>query len=143
MRSEKPMNIDICNSLLRTPLSLIVDDSCPVVNLTYYWIHQRHAWKTRHQPGVLPDRWEGMPFNLQKMPPTIPADFAWEWAEWCAENGVKGKLASFPILQASGASMKGLTISRYTNISMAADLSGDHLAQLRSNTGDAHPYGCR
>ena len=30
------------------------------------------------------------------MPPTIPADFAWEWAEWCAENGVKGKFSLIP-----------------------------------------------
>ena len=90
------MDITVCNPLLRTPLSLIVDDSCPVINLTYYWIHQRHAWKTRHQPGVPPDRWEGDAVQLQKMPPTIPADFAWEWAEWCAENGVKGKFSLIP-----------------------------------------------
>ena len=90
------MDITVCNPLLRTPLSLIVDDSCPVINLTYYWIHQRHAWKARHQPGVPPDRWEGDAVQLQKMPPTIPADFAWEWAEWCAENGVKGKFSLIP-----------------------------------------------
>ena len=90
------MNIAVCNPLLRTPLSLIVDDSCPVVNLTYYWIHQRHAWKARHQPGVPPDRWEGNASQLKKIPPTIPADFAWEWAEWCWENGVKGKFSLIP-----------------------------------------------
>ncbi|MYB92560.1 hypothetical protein F4054_19595 [Candidatus Poribacteria bacterium] len=90
------MNITVCNPLLRTPLSLIVDDSCPVINLTYYWIQQRHAWKTRHQPGVPPDRWEGNAAQLKKIPPTIPADFAAEWAEWCWENGVKGKFSLIP-----------------------------------------------
>ena len=90
------MNVTICNPLLRTPLSLIVDDSCPVINLTYYWIQQRHAWKTRHQPNVPPERWEGNAAQLKKIPPTIPADFAWEWAEWCWENGVKGKFSLIP-----------------------------------------------
>lgn len=90
------MNITVCNPLLRTPLSLIVDDSCPVVNLTYYWIHQRHAWKARHQPNIPPDRWEGDAIQLRKIPPTIPADFAYEWAEWCWENGVKGKFSLIP-----------------------------------------------
>ena len=90
------MNITVCNPLLRTPLSLIVDDSCPVINLTHYWIHQRHAWKARHQPGVTPERWEGNASQLKKIPPTIPADFAYEWAEWCAENGLKGKFSLIP-----------------------------------------------
>ena len=90
------MNITICNPLLRTPLSLIVDDSCPVINLTYYWIQQRHAWKARHQPGVPPDYWEGNAAQLKKIAPTIPADFGEEWAEWCWENGVKGKFSLIP-----------------------------------------------
>ena len=90
------MNTTICNPLLRTPLSLIVDDSCPVINLTYYWIHHRHAWKARHQPNIAPERWEGDAVQLKKIPPTIPADFAWEWAEWCWENGVKGKFSLIP-----------------------------------------------
>lgn len=90
------MNVTVCNPLLRTPLSLIVDDSCPVINLTYYWIQQRHTWKARHQPNIPPDRWEGDAAQLKKIPPTIPADFAWEWAEWCWENGVKGKFSLIP-----------------------------------------------
>ena len=90
------INVTVQNPLLRTPLSLIVDDSCPVINLTYYWIQQRHAWKARHQPGVPPDRWEGNAAQLKKIPPTIPADFAAEWAEWCWENGVKGKFSLIP-----------------------------------------------
>lgn len=90
------MNITTCNPLLRTPLSLIVDDACPVINLTYYWIQQRHAWKAKHQPNTPPQRWEGDATQHKKMPNTIPADFAWQWAEWCWENGVKGKFSLIP-----------------------------------------------
>ncbi len=90
------MDVTVCNPLLRTPLSLIVDDSCPVINLTHYWIHQRHEWKARHHPGIQPDRWEGNAAKLKNIPQTIPADFAWEWAEWCWENGVKGKFSLIP-----------------------------------------------
>ncbi len=90
------MKVRICNPLLRTPLSLIVDDSCPVINLTYYWIQQRHGWKAKHKPNVPPDRWEGDAAQHKNMPNTIPADFAWEWAEWCWENGVKGKFSLIP-----------------------------------------------
>ncbi len=37
------LRVAVRNPLLRTPLALIVDDSCPVINLTYFWITQRHA----------------------------------------------------------------------------------------------------
>ena len=90
------MDVSVCNPLLRTPLSLIVDDSCPVINLTHYWIRQRHEWKALHQPGVQPEQWEGYATKLKDIPQTIPADFAWEWAEWCWENGVKGKFSLIP-----------------------------------------------
>ena len=138
------MNVVVCNPLLRTPLSLIVDDSCPVVNLTYYWIHQRHAWKARHQPNVPPDRWEGDAVQLQKMPPTIPADFAWEWAEWCAENGVKGKFSLIPYPAGVGRVDEGFPDFPIPGISgMAANLPRNYLAQLRFDPGDAHPHRCR
>ena len=96
------MNITVCNPLLRTPLALIVDDSCPVVNLTYYWIHQRHAWKARHHPGSPPDRWEGDAEKLKSVPPTIPSDFARKWGEWCGEQGVKGKFSLVPFPAGQG-----------------------------------------
>jgi len=90
------MNVTVCNPLLRTPLSLIVDDSCPVINLAYYWIRQRHAWKARHQPGTPPEPWEGDPAKVESLPHTIPADFAAKWGEWCGEHGVKGKFSLIP-----------------------------------------------
>lgn len=90
------MPATIENPRLRTPLSLILDDSCPVINLTYYWIRQRHAWKARHQPGVPPDRWEGDPEKLHLVPEAIPADFARRFGEWCGEAGVRGKFSVIP-----------------------------------------------
>ena len=90
------MKISICNPLHRTPLALIVDDSCPVVNLAYYWIKQRHEWRARHHPGSAPEAWEGDAAKLKAMPRAIPAAFAARWGEWCAEQGVKGKFSLIP-----------------------------------------------
>ena len=90
------MQVSIANPLLRTPLALIVDDSCPVINLTYHWIRQRQAWKARFQPNAPFNPGDGDPARLHLVPPTIPADFAVRWGEWCAEQGVKGKFSLVP-----------------------------------------------
>src|SRR5512135_746337 len=50
--------VAVCNPLLRTPLSLIIDDSCPVINMGYYWIKQRHDWRMRLHPESPPSGWE-------------------------------------------------------------------------------------
>ncbi|MCB0095652.1 MAG: hypothetical protein KDE46_08025 [Caldilineaceae bacterium] len=86
----------VCNPLLRTPLSLLIDDSCPVINLNYFWIQQRHAWNARHRPGQPPRHGDGDIDKLTSMPQTIPADFARQWAEWCAAEGVRGKFSMVP-----------------------------------------------
>lgn len=85
-----------CNPLLRTPISLLVDDSCPVINLTYYWIRQRQAWIQRHTPNAPFKEGNGDPSKLHLVPETIPAAFARKWGEWCAESGVKGKFSIVP-----------------------------------------------
>lgn len=90
------MNVTICNPLLRTPLSLIIDDSCPVINKAYYWIKQRHDWRMRNRPDSSPGGWEVHYDKLESMPNTIPADFAAKWGEWCGEHGVKGKFSLIP-----------------------------------------------
>lgn len=90
------VHLQVENPLGRTPLALIVDDSCPVINLTYHWIRQRHAHKARHQPGVAPKRWEGEAEKLARVPPTIPAEFAARWADWCGEEGIQGKFSLVP-----------------------------------------------
>jgi len=86
----------VCNPLLRTPLALIVDDSCPVINLTYHWIRQRQAWKARHEFLKRFKASDGDPSKLHLVPPTIPADFAVKWGTWCGETGVKGKFSLVP-----------------------------------------------
>lgn len=90
------LTIQVENPLLRTPLALIVDDSCPVINLTYQWINQRQAWKAKFQPEVGFKASDGDPRQMHKVPPTIPADFAKKWGEWCGEQGIKGKFSLVP-----------------------------------------------
>lgn len=90
------LQVSVGNPLLRTPLALIVDDSCPVINLTYHWIRQRQAWKARFRPHEGFKASDGDPDKLGQVPPTIPADFAVKWAEWCGEQGVKGKFSLVP-----------------------------------------------
>ncbi len=75
--------VQVCNPLLRTPLSLIIDDSCPVINKAYYWIQQRHEWRLKYEPNSPPDGWEVHYDKLDKMPNAIPAAFAAQWGEWC------------------------------------------------------------
>jgi hypothetical protein len=86
----------VCNPLLRTPLSLIIDDSCPVINKAYYWIKQRHDWRMRNRPNSPPSGWEKHYDKLDKMPNAIPAAFAAQWGEWCGEQGIRGKFSMVP-----------------------------------------------
>ena len=86
----------VCNPLLRTPLALIIDDSCPVINKAWFWIQQRHEWRLKHQPDQPPDGWEKYFDKLGGMPQTVPASFAAQWGEWCGEHGVKGKFSMVP-----------------------------------------------
>jgi len=90
------VSVVVENPLLRTPLSLIIDDSCPVINKAYYWIRQRDAWRRRHGITAPPSGWEKHVDKLGQMPQTIPADFAREWGEWCAEEGIRGKFSLIP-----------------------------------------------
>jgi len=90
------MNVKVCNPLLRTPLSLIIDDSCPVINKAWYWIQQRHDWQAKHEPGKPPTGWARHYDKLNIMPNTVPADFAARWGEWCGEQGIRGKFSMVP-----------------------------------------------
>lgn len=88
--------VTVCNPLLRTPLSLIIDDSCPVINKAYYWIQQRHDWRLRHEPHTPPSGWEVHYDKLGRMPNAIPAAFAAEWGQWCGAQGIRGKYSMVP-----------------------------------------------
>ncbi len=79
------MQVEVARHALdRVPLSLIIDDSAPLVNLNYFWLRDRIAHTGRHQ------RWEDVPV-------VIPESFTREWAEWCLEHGVKGKYSVVPV----------------------------------------------
>lgn len=90
------LSVRVCNPLLRTPLALIVDDSCPVINLNHFWIKQRHDWLARNQPHKPFQAGDGDITKLDRVPETIPAAFVRKWGEWCSEQGIKGKFSMVP-----------------------------------------------
>ena len=73
------MQVKIENPLCRVPVSMILDDSCPVVNLSHFWIKLREKRSTAD------------------MPVEIPVSFLRKFGEWCAEQGVKGKFSLVPM----------------------------------------------
>jgi hypothetical protein len=81
---------EIINPLNRVPVSLIIDDSCPVLNLTRPWIQQCWAKAPNHQGQTPKIPWP-------ELPAEIPADFARKFADWAGENGVKGKFSVVPM----------------------------------------------
>jgi hypothetical protein len=81
----------------RVPLSLIVDDSCPLVNLNYFFLRDRIAHTGKYQ------RWEDVPV-------VIPESFTREWGEWCLETGVKGKYSVVPCPAGIGRIDQGLPL---------------------------------
>lgn len=96
VRAADGLTATVRNPLLRTPLALLMDDSCPVINLGWHWIKQRHAWRQRLHPGTQAAGWERLHDRLGTMESTVPADFAREWAEWCGEQGIRGKFSMVP-----------------------------------------------
>ncbi len=90
------MNYWVDQPLLRTPVSLIIDDSCPVINKAWFWIEQRHQWRVRRGEQGAPLGWEKHYDKLHVMPRLIPSDFAREFGEWCADEGIKGKFSFIP-----------------------------------------------
>jgi len=79
------MRITIENPLCRVPVSMILDDSCPVVNLSHYWV------RLRRQAGRPTDA------IADDMPVEIPVSFLRKFGEWCAGHGVKGKFSYVPM----------------------------------------------
>ena len=74
------MKAIIENPLGRVPVSMILDDSCPVVNLNHFWIKLRRGNDAADVPSV-----------------EIPVSFLRKFGEWCAEHGVKGKFSFVPM----------------------------------------------
>ena len=71
----------------RIPATFIIDDSTCLVNMGHFGIPQFHA--------CYPDR-PVYQKPWQTFPREIPDSFVREFAEWCGENGVKGKYSIVP-----------------------------------------------
>lgn len=92
------MKVEIARYALdRIPLSLIVDDSTVLVNANYFWMRDRNL------VDGLGRRWEDVPV-------VHPESFTREWAEWCLENGVRGKFSIIPCPVALGRIDEGLSL---------------------------------
>ncbi|MFW5980541.1 MAG: hypothetical protein ACOCRB_00830 [Halanaerobiaceae bacterium] len=91
------------NALDRVPLSIIIDDSAPLVNLNYFWLRDRHEYNPQKSQfdSSKNKSWE-------ELPVVIPEKFTREFGEWCRENGVKGKFSVIPCPAALGRIDRGL-----------------------------------
>ena len=77
--------VEVLNPRGRVPLSFIIDDSTPLVNMAHFGIPQfRQAF---------PDRYKQ---DYRSLPREIPDDFVRKFADWCGERGVKGKYSVVP-----------------------------------------------
>jgi len=85
------------HALDRVPLSLILDDSTLLVNLNYFWMRDRNPVDDQNR------RWEDVPV-------VHPESFTREFAEWCLENGVRGKFSVVPCPAALGRIDEGLPL---------------------------------
>ena len=84
------MTVEMCRHALdRAPLSLIIDDSTVLLNVNYFWMRDRNPVDGENR------RWEDVPV-------VHPEAFTREFAEWCGEQGVRGKFSVIPCPAALG-----------------------------------------
>ena len=92
------MRVEITRHALdRVPLSLIIDDSTLLVNLNYFFMHDRNLADGQNR------RWEDVPV-------VHPESFTREFAEWCLAHGVRGKFSVVPCPAALGRIDHGLPL---------------------------------
>ena len=89
LKGDRPKNnssaVKVLNPANRVPMSFIIDDSTCLVNLAHFGIPQFAE--------VFPERYKQPWKNL---PREIPDSFVRTFAEWCHDNGVKGKYSIVP-----------------------------------------------
>src|SRR5262245_5647277 len=81
----RPKGIDVLPPFGKKPISLIIDDSTCLVNLSHFAIPQFAQ--------VFPDRYR-QPWKT--LPREIPDAFVLKFMDWCKERGVKGKYSIVP-----------------------------------------------
>jgi hypothetical protein len=97
-RKEIKVKVEINNNALdRVPLSIIFDDSTVLVNLNYFWMRDRYSADSKDR------RWEDVPI-------AHPESFTREFAEWCLDNGIRGKFSVVPCPAALGRIDQGLPL---------------------------------
>jgi len=83
------MNVQITRHALdRVPLSLLIDDSTLLVNLSYFWMRDRNAVDGENR------RWEDVPV-------VIPESFTRTFAEWCLSWSAR-KVQRGPVSSGTG-----------------------------------------
>ncbi|MEM7013752.1 MAG: hypothetical protein AAF585_19965, partial [Verrucomicrobiota bacterium] len=88
-RPEQDDSVRVLNPYNRVPVSFIIDDSTCLVNMGYYCMPQfAEAWG-KNRPGRYDKPWKTWPRE-------IPDSFVREFAEFCSEQGVKGKYSIVP-----------------------------------------------
>lgn len=90
---ERPPQADgvrVLNPQMRVPVSMIVDDSTCLANLSHFAMPQfAETWPGRAEYQNFAD-------YLRKTPREIPDAFVREFGQWCHAHGVKGKFSVVP-----------------------------------------------
>ena len=84
-RPRQAEGVQVLNPRTRVPVSLLIDDSTCLVNLSHFCIPQ-------FEP-IMKDREKK---DWRKLPREIPDAFVRKFHEWCREHGVKGKYSVIP-----------------------------------------------
>ena len=84
----KNPDVTVLNPRTRVPVSIIIDDSTVLVNLNRFAMPQFDAVHRGANP-IYQRNW-------REWPAEIPDSFVRKFAEWSAENGVKGKYSVVP-----------------------------------------------
>lgn len=83
--------VSVLNPKDQVPISFIIDDSTPLVNLAYFGIPQFQE--------VFPNDYKQ---DWRKLPQEIPDDFVREFRDYCQQHGVKGKYSIVPYPACTG-----------------------------------------